>query len=72
MNKPISLAMRGLAPRMAQVTVVASPDGESEKSTMLLARNGFSKSSLSYTCEDGTEAVISMRPFPALELPSQA
>jgi hypothetical protein len=42
------------------------------KSTMLLARNGFSKSSLSATYDDGAEFVISIRPLPALELPSQA
>jgi hypothetical protein len=72
MNRPISLAMKGLAPRIAQVTVVPSPDGESVKSTMLLARNGFSKSSLSATYDDGAEFVISIRPLPALELPSQA
>lgn len=72
MNRPISFAMKGRLPRIAQVTAVLSPEGFRVKSTLLLALNGFSKSSLSDTSEDGTEFVISIRPLPALALPSQA
>ena len=51
--------MKGRLPRIAQVTVVVSPAGFRVKSTLLLARNGFSKSSFSDTSEDGTELTIS-------------
>src|ERR1700693_23532 len=61
-----------MGPCMAHVTFVASPLGSRVKSTRLWPSNGFRKSSLIVTLEDGTDSAISMLPWPTSLLPSHA
>src|ERR1700738_1131029 len=64
--------MNGAGPCIAQVTFVESPWGSSVNSAMLWPSIGLRKSSLMVTLEGGDTSVISMRPFPTLELPSHS
>jgi ribose transport system substrate-binding protein len=70
MNVPMSLAIYGCGPCMAQVTFVDSLSGCKVNSTMLCALNGRSMSSFMTILDGGAESVISMRPAPTSRLPS--
>src|SRR5215211_9488926 len=72
MNMHMTFAMYGWFPCIAQVTLVVSPCGSSENSTMLWAANGLNMSSAMTTFADGLDSVMARRPAPTWRLPSHS
>src|SRR5204862_2713328 len=72
MTRWIALATKFFRPVMVHVTAVCSPRGSKVNSAMLLARKGFSKSSLIRIRSLDRLSVIVMRPSPTWLLPDQA
>src|SRR5512138_2797759 len=72
MKTHITFEISGIGPCMSHETCVAPPFGCNLYSTVLLASNGRTKSSLSVTDCAGAASTISMRPAPALLSPSHS